>query len=124
MCVIPKLFHKAVLNSSMKLTGAKLTETLRRLADGKTVYHARKVAKVSVRRVYQVKEAFDKNGEIPQVGKHAGRPHKSFEEWEINLVKKAYEKYRVSADTLERLIDRDFQRHVGHNRIHQILVYL
>ena len=108
----------------MKLTQAKLVRTLQKLADGKTVYQARKVADVSVRRVYQVKEAFDKNGEIPQVGKHAGRPHKSFEEWEINLVKKAYEKYRVSADTLERLIDRDFQRHVGHNRIHQILVYL
>lgn len=51
----------------MKLTQAKLTETLRRLADGKTVYQARKVAKVSVRRVYQVKEAFDKTGEIPDI---------------------------------------------------------
>ena len=120
----PKLFHKDNVIDPMKLTQAKLVRTLQKLADGKTVYQARKVADVSVRRVYQVKEAFDKNGEIPQVGKHAGRPHKSFEEWEINLVKKAYEKYRVSADTLERLIDRDFQRHVGHNRIHQILVYL
>ena len=70
----------------MKFTQAKLVRTLQKLADGKTVYQARKVA--DVRRVYQVKEAFDKNGEIPQVGKHAGRPHKSFEEWEINLVKR------------------------------------
>ena len=30
----------------------------------------------------------------------------------------------MSADTLERLIDRDFKKHIGHNRIHQILVYL
>lgn len=108
----------------MKLTQAKLTSTLKRLADGKTVYQARKVAGISVRRVYQVKEAFDKTGEIPQIGKCAGRPRKSFEEWEINLVKLAYEKYRVSADTLERLMDRDYQNHMGHNRIHQILVYL
>ena len=108
----------------MKLSKSKLTETLRRLADGKTVYQARKVASISVRRVYQVKEAFDKSGEIPEIGKNNGRPRKSFEEWEINTVKKAYEKYRVSADTLERLIDRDCKKHIGHNRIHQILIYL
>ena len=108
----------------MKLTQAKLTETLRKLADGKTVYQARKTARVSVRRVYQVKEAFDKTGEIPDIGKYAGRPRKSFEEWEIKFVKDAYEKYRVSADTLERLIDRDYKKHIGHNRVHQILVYL
>ena len=108
----------------MKLTQAKLTDTLGKLADGKTVYQARKVAKISVRRVYQVKEAFDKIGKIPTIGKYAGRPRKPFEEWEIILVKKAFEKYRVSADTLERLIDRDFKKHIGHNRIHQILVYL
>jgi putative transposase len=108
----------------MKLTQAKLSETLRKLNDGKTVYQARKVAKISVRRVYQVKEAFDKTGEIPTIGKYAGRPRKPFEEWEIQIVKKSYEKYRVSADTLERLIDRDYQKHIGHNRIHQILIYL
>ncbi|MBS3064659.1 MAG: transposase [DPANN group archaeon] len=108
----------------MKLTQAKLTETLRKLADGKTVYQARKTAGISVRRVYQVKEAFDKTGELPSIGKYAGRPRKAFDEWEIKIVKQAYEKYRVSADTLERLIDRDYKKHIGHNRIHQILVYL
>ena len=108
----------------MKLTQAKLTETLRKLADGKTVYQARKAAGISVRRVYQVKEAFDKTGEIPTIGKYAGRPRKPFDEWEIMAVKEAYERYRVSADTLERLIDRDLKKHIGHNRIHQILVYL
>jgi putative transposase len=108
----------------MKLTHPKLLRTLKKLNDGKTVYQARKVAGVSVRRVYQVKEAFDKTGEIPDIGKFAGRPRKPFADWEINLVKVAYEKYRVSADTLERLIDRDFQKHIGHNRIHQILIFL
>ena len=110
MCSIPKLFHKAVVDSSMKLTQAKLTDTLKKLADGKTVY--------------QVKEAFDKTGEVPDIGKLAGRPRKPFEEGEIFIVKKTFEKYRVSADALERLIDRDFKKHIGHNRIHQILIYL
>ena len=108
----------------MKLSKSKLVETLRKLNDGKTVYQARKVADVSVRRVYQVKEAFDKTGKIPLIGEGIGRPCKPFEEWEIKLVKKAYKKYRVSADTLERLIERDFKKHIGHNRIHKILVYL
>ena len=124
MCVIPKLFHKAVIDSPMKLSKSKLIETLRKLNNGKTVYQARKVAGVSVRRVYQVKEAFDQTGDIPAIGKDVGRPRKPFEEWEVDTIKKAFEKYRVSADTLERLIDRDYQRHIGHNRIHQILIYL
>ena len=94
-CVIPKLFHKADLVRPMKLTRAKLTETLRRLADGKTVYQARKVGKVSVRRVYQAKGAFDATVEMPDIGKLAGRPRKPLEEWEIQLVKEFFEKYRV-----------------------------
>jgi len=108
----------------MKLNKSKVIETLRKLNEGKTVYQARKVAKISVRRVYQVKEAFDKTGEIPLIGKNIGRPRKIFEEWEILIVKKSYERYRVSADTLERLIDRDYQKHIGHNRINKILIYL
>lgn len=58
------------------------------------------------------------------MGKHAGRPRKPFNKWEIQLVKKTYEKHRVSADTLEKLIDKISNKHIGHNRIHQILVYL
>jgi len=108
----------------MKLNKSKVIETLRKLNEGKTVYQARKVAKISVRRVYQVKEAFDKTGEIPLIGKNIGRPRKIFKEWEILIVKESYERYRVSADTLERLIDRDYQKHIGHNRINKILIYL
>src|SRR3990167_854113 len=100
-CSIPKLFHKADLVSPMKLTKSKLTNTLKKLADGKSVYEARKVAGISVRRVYQVKEAFEKTGEMPDIGKLAGRPRKPFEEWEIQLVKETFEKYRMCADGLE-----------------------
>jgi len=108
----------------MKLVKYKLIETIRKLNDGKTVYQARKIAGISVRRVYQIKDEFDRTGEIPEIGKDAGRPQKSLEEWEIGMVKGAFEKYRMSADTLERLIDRDYKKHIGHNRIHKILVLL
>jgi len=46
------------------------------------------------------------------------------EKWETEIVEEAYETCRVSADTLDRLIDRDYPKHIGHNRIHQILVEL
>ncbi len=108
----------------MKLTKSRLIETFRKLNEGKTVYQARKVAGISVRRVYQIKETFDKTGIIPEIGKKVGHPRKEFEKWEINTITAAYEKYRVSADTLERLIDRDYKKHIGHNRIYKILIHL
>ncbi len=46
----------------MKLNKSKVIESLRKLNEGKTAYQTRKVADISVRRVYQLKEAFDKTG--------------------------------------------------------------
>ena len=62
--------------------------------------------------------------EIQDIGKKAGQPVKMIEQWEIDIVKEAYGKYRVSADTLERVIDRDYKKHIGHNRIHKIMINL
>ena len=108
----------------MKLSRPKLLETLRQLNEGKTTYQARKIAKISVRRVYQIKKIYELTGMIPELGKTVGRPLKMIEQWETDTVKEAYEKYRVSADTLERVIDRDYKKHIGHNRIHQIMILL
>ena len=108
----------------MKLTRGKLIETIRRKNNGWTTYQARKIAGISIRRVNQVWNEYLISGEIPEIGKNVGRPEKSLQEKEINMVKESYLKYRVSADTLEKLIDRDFNKHIGHNRIHKILIYL
>ncbi len=108
----------------MKLTKKKLIDTLKQINEGKTSYQARKVAGITVRRVNQIKGEYLVTGEIPEIGKKVGRPRKMIEEWELNTVREAYEKYRVSADTLERLIDRDYNKHIGHNRIHNILIDL
>jgi len=108
----------------MKLTRGKLIETLKQLNNGKTTYQARKIADISVRRVYQIREEYERTGEIPELGKKVGRPRKNIEQGEIEIVKKAFEKYRVSASTLERLIDRDYDIHIGHNRIHKVLIQL
>ena len=108
----------------MKLNKSKLLETLKRLNNGATAYQARKVAGISVRRIYQIRQIYEETVKIPEIGKRTGRPMKMIEQWEIDIVKGAYEKYRVSADTLERVIDRDYKKHIGHNRIHKILIDL
>ena len=99
-------------------------ETLRRKNDGWTTYQTRKIAGISIRRVNQVWKQYQLIGEIPEIGKSNGRPKKPIEEWEIQMVRQAYEKYRVSASTLERLIDRDYSRHISHRKIHKILLDL
>ena len=108
----------------MKLTKGKLIETLRRKNDGWTTYQARKIAGISIRRVNQVYKQYTLTGEIPEIGKNNGRPIKLIEEWEIQMVKQAYEKYRVSASTLEKLIERYHKKHISHRRIHKILLDL
>jgi putative transposase len=108
----------------MKLTKTKLLETIRVLNDGKSKYQARKIAGISKQRVYQVWKIYNETGLIPEIGKVTGRPVKVVEDWEVQLVKESYEKYRVSADTLERLIKRDCDKHIPHNKIHKILLML
>ena len=105
----------------MKLTRNKLVETLRRKNEGWTTYQARKIARISVRRVNQVWKAYLTQGQVPEL-RQAGRPAKSIEPWEVQLVKDTYATYRVSACMLEKVIDRDYQKHIPHNRIHKILL--
>ena len=108
----------------MKLTRKKLLEVIRRKNEGWTTYQVRKIAGISIRRVNQVWKQYEATGELPEIGKGNGRPSKSLSQEEIVLVKETYLKYRVSADTLERLIERDAGRHIPHNRIHKMLIYL
>ena len=106
----------------MKFTKKSLLETLRLKTEGKSSYQARKIAKVSVRKVDEIWKEYLMTGEIPVIGKAVGRPMMPIENWERELVKKFYEKYRVSADTLERLIERDEKKHLSHYKIHKILI--
>jgi transposase InsO family protein len=108
----------------MKLTISKLLETLRVLNEGSSKYQARKIAGITKQRVYQVWNAYQQTGEAPEIGKRVGRPARPILEWERKLVLQAYTRYRVSADLLERLIERDSSVHIPHNHIHKILVEL
>ena len=108
----------------MKLTRGKLIETIRKKQEGWTTYQARKIANISVRRVNQVWSQYTLTGDIPEIGKDNGRPKRPVEEWEAQMVKQSYEKYKVSASTLEKCIERDYGNHIYHNKIHRILIDL
>jgi len=123
-CVIPKVFPYAEFLACMKLTRNKLIETLQAKNNDWTTYQARKIAGISILRVNQVWKIYNETGLIPEIGKRSGRPVKIVEEWEVQLVKELYEKYRVSADTLERIIRKYHDKQISHNRIHKILLML
>ena len=92
------------------MTKTKLLETIRVLNEGKSKYQARKIAGISKQRVYQVWKIYKDTNLLPEIGKATGRPIKVVEDWEVQLVRESYKKYRVYADTLERLIKRDFEK--------------
>ena len=84
----------------------------------------RKIAGISIRRVNQVYGDYLETGIIPEIGKRNGRPVRPISDEEVRIVKEAYQKYRVCASTLRRIIDRDYTMRINHNRIHRILVIL
>lgn len=106
----------------MKLTKTKLLETIKRKNQGWTTYQARKIAGISIRRVNQIWKYYKEEGKIQEIGKKVGRPSKPVEQWETDMVKQAYKKYRVSASTLMKCIERDYNKHINHNRIHKIML--
>ena len=98
----------------MKFTRKSLMDTLRAKTEGKSSYQARKFANGTVKRVDEAWKEYLTTEKIPIIGKRVGRPMIPIEDWERELVKRFYEKYRVSADTLERLIERDEKKHLSH----------
>lgn len=108
----------------MKLTKGKIMETIRRKNEGWTTYQARKIAWISIRRVNQIYKEYLETGKIPDVGRKVGRPKREIKAEEVYRVKEAYKRYRVSASTLEKLIERDYSIHISHRHIHTILLSL
>lgn len=106
----------------MKFTQKTLIETLRDMEEGKGAYQARKRARVSVGRVYQVWNEYKKTGRIPEIGKKSGRPKKKISKNEEKLIKDAYNKYFICASRLRRFIQRDYNVDIPHYNIHKVLL--
>ncbi len=108
----------------MKLTRGKLLETIRKKNEGATTYQARKIARISIRRVNQIWREYTISGIAPEIGKKNGRPSIKTSKEDIELIQKTYLEYRVSATTLEKIIERDYKKHIPHNRINAVLITL
>lgn len=105
----------------MKLTKSKILEIIRRKNEGWTTYQLKKRLNVSIRRINQIYAYYLQNEEPPVIGRRMGRPNRPIRQEEVDIVKKAYAIYRVSATTLERIIKRDYGN-MPHNHIHKIMV--
>lgn len=78
---------------------------------------------ISVSRVNQLWSQYVKTGEAP-VLRRPGRPPRPIEAWELHVVRQAHEDYRVGACLLEGRIEEDYGLHIGHNRIHRVMLHL
>lgn len=106
----------------MKLNKSRVLRILELKNRGLSSYQARKEADVSKRRVDQIWRQYLLTEEVPAIGKQMGRPKKAIPAFESNLVKEAYARYKMSATFLEKTIEKDYNIHVPHNRVHAILL--
>jgi len=106
----------------MKLTKKGIIDTLRVLEEGGTVYQARKVAGITVRRVNELWKRYKETGKIPELGKNIGRPPRPILPEEERMVREAYGKYKVCASRLRQIIHRDYNLDMSHHHIHKILL--
>ncbi len=60
----------------------------------------------------QVYKQYILTEQIPETGKANGRPARPIENWEIQMVKEAFEEYSVSASMLMKLIERGCRKEI------------
>jgi transposase len=106
----------------MKLNNRKIMLILKLKNEDVSTYQIRKRVGVTMQRINQIWQEYQATGEIPIVGDRLGRPKKPFpDEWH-DIVKKSYQRYRLSASLLEPIIKRDYGLHIPHNSIHKIMI--
>ena len=74
--------------------------------------------------MYKLCTQYKKTGKIPEMGRRLGRPIKGILINEERIIKEAYEKYRVCASRLCKLVEKDYKVHIPLYTIHKILLKL
>lgn len=123
-CVIRKLVHNADINQRMKLTRKGLIEALKVLETGGTVYQASKKAGISVGYMYKLWNKYLLTKEIPFPKNNVGKPKRKITKKEVQVVRRAYSKYRICASRLTNFIKKDYNMHIPHYTVHKILLDL
>ncbi|MFH0875878.1 MAG: IS481 family transposase [archaeon] len=77
--------------------------------------------KVTTRRFRQIYVHFKRNGKIPVIGKHIGRPSKILEPKHKEIIIATHGKYLMNALYLEKIIYAENKIRIPHNTIHIVL---
>ncbi len=107
---------------NMILTKRKVRCLIRWKERGESSKDIAQDLKVTKRRVNQVWRQYKETGEVPEIGNDVGRPRKENTEREMQIILEAKDKYKLGARRLEPIIDRDYEVHIPHNRIHRYLL--
>jgi putative transposase len=105
----------------VKLDGSRIAWIIRMKEQGVKNAEIASVQKISIRRIQQIYAQYRKGKNVPSL-KRAGRPKKDVTEFEMGIVRKAYERFRSNALYLEVIISRIYNLKINHNRIHAIMV--
>ncbi|HUW68420.1 MAG TPA: hypothetical protein VMW20_10355 [Candidatus Nanoarchaeia archaeon] len=68
------------------------------------------------------KKKYNETGKEPIIGKNLGRPKKSFRPEEVEIINKAFDRFKFGAIMLEPIIEGFYNIHIPHNRIHMYLL--
>jgi len=105
-----------------KLSQKKVDWIMRELdKNERSVYQIAKIQGVIPRRIRQLREYRDGTGQVFRIGKEKVSCQKPITHEEIIVVNSAREKYPVGATMLEKIIDKEYESHIPHNRIQKIL---
>jgi putative transposase len=106
----------------MKLNPRKIAFIVRKRGQEMSTYQISRSINISERRVNQILNEYRKTGVLPEVGKKVGRPRKELSVQEKQAIISSFENYKLSASQLEHFIDKKYNLHINHNKIHQVLL--
>ena len=104
-----------------KLTNKKIKWIIKQLNKNTPVKEIAAVMRVTPRRIYQIKKQYEETAKIPEL-KQPGRKPKQIDEKTEQIILQAYQKYKLSPVSLEKLIERNYSIHIPHNTIYKVLL--
>jgi putative transposase len=117
-----ELYSKPYKPFMTKLNSRKINWIMKELDKGTlSVRQISKIQKVSTRRVRQLREYRDKTNKVFPLKTERIICRKEITKEDIQTVATAREKYKLGSTILEKIIDKEYGKHIPHNRIQQIL---
>ena len=100
----------------------RLKWALRQYENGKEEQkYLAEVLGITARRFRQIYSEYKIKNEVPMIGKNLGRPKKKIPESYETVILEKYERYRLNALYLEKVIYAENHVRIPHNTIHKVL---